>query len=352
MTRTVAQVIVDGLADLGVGHVFGVVGDALNPITDAIRTTEGIDWTGFRHEEAAAFAAGARAQLSGDLAVCMGTVGPGSVHLFNGLYDAAKSGAPVLAICGQVPLSELGGERSRRTCRRSGRVGPSPVGPVQRRRRGLREPGHKSPERRDTLARHDPRPPCRERACGRVGPAPGKGAGPRHAAGRCTDPTEAAAPRPGVVPDRSVAASSGRMAGLEVAQFPVPKKGRRPLGPGTRRDGPQEEAHVVAALDASLDPAGEPGWSRCTVRRSARSATRYAWSAVDSRTVNLGGSMEHCEAKPTRQPARSPPEASAVATYIGPSRTSVKESSPITTPPLHFRGFTDGDRGLRSPRPR
>ncbi|MFK0226932.1 thiamine pyrophosphate-dependent enzyme [Streptomyces sp. NPDC090303] len=110
MTRTVAQVIVDGLADLGVGQVFGVVGDALNPVTDAIRTTEGIDWTGFRHEEAAAFAAGARAQLSGELAVCMGTVGPGSVHLLNGLYDAAKSGAPVLAICGQVPLSELGGD--------------------------------------------------------------------------------------------------------------------------------------------------------------------------------------------------------------------------------------------------
>ncbi|MFI9005476.1 thiamine pyrophosphate-dependent enzyme [Streptomyces sp. NPDC053541] len=110
MTRTVAQVIVDGLAELGVGQVFGVVGDALNPLTDAVRTTEGIDWTGFRHEEAAAFAAGARAQLSGELAVCMGTVGPGSVHLLNGLYDAAKSGAPVLAICGQVPLSEVGGD--------------------------------------------------------------------------------------------------------------------------------------------------------------------------------------------------------------------------------------------------
>ncbi|MFB6895493.1 thiamine pyrophosphate-dependent enzyme [Streptomyces hydrogenans] len=110
MPRTVAQVIVGGLADLGVDNVFGVVGDALNPLTDAIRTTDGIDWTGFRHEEAAAFAAGARAQLSGGLAVCMGTVGPGSVHLLNGLYDAAKSGAPVLAICGQVPLSEVGGD--------------------------------------------------------------------------------------------------------------------------------------------------------------------------------------------------------------------------------------------------
>ncbi|WP_432114780.1 thiamine pyrophosphate-dependent enzyme [Streptomyces sp. S1] len=110
MTRTVAQVIVDALADLDVGHVFGVVGDALNPLTDAIRTTDGVDWVGCRHEEAAAFAAGARAQLSGRLGVCMGTVGPGSVHLLNGLYDAAKSGAPVLAICGQVPLSEVGGD--------------------------------------------------------------------------------------------------------------------------------------------------------------------------------------------------------------------------------------------------
>ncbi|MGW8353482.1 thiamine pyrophosphate-dependent enzyme [Streptomyces wedmorensis] len=110
MTRTVSQVIVDGLADIGVGHVFGVVGDALNPLTEAIRTTDGIEWTGFRHEEAAAFAAGALAQLSGGLGVCMGTVGPGSVHLLNGLYDAAKSGAPVLAICGQVPLSEMGGD--------------------------------------------------------------------------------------------------------------------------------------------------------------------------------------------------------------------------------------------------
>ncbi|SEE05631.1 thiamine pyrophosphate-dependent enzyme [Streptomyces sp. TLI_105] len=110
MPRTVAQVIVDGLVDLDVGHVFGVVGDALNPLTDAIRVTDGIEWTGFRHEEAAAFAAGARAQLSGELGVCMGTVGPGSVHLLNGLYDAAKSGAPVLAICGQVPLSEVGGD--------------------------------------------------------------------------------------------------------------------------------------------------------------------------------------------------------------------------------------------------
>ncbi|GHH81992.1 pyruvate dehydrogenase [Kitasatospora indigofera] len=110
MARTVAHVIVDALQELGVRHVFGVVGDALNPLTDAIRSTEGIDWIGCRHEEAAAFAAGAQSQLSGTLGVCMGTVGPGSVHLLNGLYDAAKSRTPVLAIAGQVPLAELGGD--------------------------------------------------------------------------------------------------------------------------------------------------------------------------------------------------------------------------------------------------
>ncbi|MFI1508718.1 thiamine pyrophosphate-dependent enzyme [Streptomyces sp. NPDC020597] len=110
MTRTVARVIVDALSELGVRQVFGVVGDALNPVTDAIRTTDGLEWVGCRHEEAAAFAAGAQSQLTGTLGVCMGTVGPGSVHLLNGLYDAAKSHAPVLAIAGQVPLAELGSD--------------------------------------------------------------------------------------------------------------------------------------------------------------------------------------------------------------------------------------------------
>ncbi|MEV6113359.1 thiamine pyrophosphate-dependent enzyme [Streptomyces sp. NPDC052109] len=110
MARTVARVIVDALSELGVRQVFGVVGDALNPLTDAIRTTEGLDWVGCRHEEAAAFAASAQSQLTGTLGVCMGTVGPGSVHLLNGLYDAAKSHAPVLAIAGQVPLAEIGSD--------------------------------------------------------------------------------------------------------------------------------------------------------------------------------------------------------------------------------------------------
>ncbi|MFH9656911.1 thiamine pyrophosphate-dependent enzyme [Streptomyces sp. NPDC017248] len=110
MARTVARVIVDALSELGVRQVFGVVGDALNPLTDAIRTTEGLEWVGCRHEEAAAFAAGAQSQLTGTLGVCMGTVGPGSVHLLNGLYDAAKSHTPVLAIAGQVPLAEIGSD--------------------------------------------------------------------------------------------------------------------------------------------------------------------------------------------------------------------------------------------------
>ncbi|MEW2347527.1 MULTISPECIES: thiamine pyrophosphate-dependent enzyme [unclassified Streptomyces] len=110
MSRTVARLLVDAWEELGVRHVFGVVGDALNPVTDALRASESVTWVGCRHEEAAAFAAGAQSQLSGTLGVCMGTVGPGAVHLLNGLYDAAKSGTPVLAIAGQVPLSEIGSD--------------------------------------------------------------------------------------------------------------------------------------------------------------------------------------------------------------------------------------------------
>lgn len=107
---TIAETIVTALADQGVRSVWGVVGDALNPVTDAIRREDRIEWIGVRHEEVAAFAAGAQAQVTGTLGVCMGTVGPGSIHLLNGLYDAKKSHAPVLAICGQVPLEELGSD--------------------------------------------------------------------------------------------------------------------------------------------------------------------------------------------------------------------------------------------------
>jgi pyruvate dehydrogenase (quinone) len=105
---TVAELLVEALADHGVTQVWGVVGDALNPVTDAIRREDRIQWVGVRHEEVGAFAAGAQAQLTGRLGVCLGTVGPGSIHLLNGLYDAKKSHAPVLAICGQVPREEIG----------------------------------------------------------------------------------------------------------------------------------------------------------------------------------------------------------------------------------------------------
>src|SRR6476659_5363002 len=107
---TVAELLVEALANHGVTQVWGVVGDALNPVTDAIRREERLDWVGVRHEEAAAFAAGAQAQLTGRLGVCMGTVGPGAIHLLNGLYDAKKSHAPVLAICGQVPREDIGSD--------------------------------------------------------------------------------------------------------------------------------------------------------------------------------------------------------------------------------------------------
>jgi pyruvate dehydrogenase (quinone) len=110
IARTVAESIVTALAEHGVTQVWGVVGDALNPVTDAIRTEERIEWVGVRHEEVAAFAVSAQAQLTGRIGVCMGTVGPGSVHLLNGLYDAKKSHAPVLALCGQVPTEELGSD--------------------------------------------------------------------------------------------------------------------------------------------------------------------------------------------------------------------------------------------------
>jgi pyruvate dehydrogenase (quinone) len=104
----VADVLVDALVGAGVGRIYGVPGDSLNGITDALRTRSDIRWVHVRHEESAAFAAGAEAQLTGRLAACAGSCGPGNVHLVNGLYDAHRSRAPVLAIAAQVPSSEIG----------------------------------------------------------------------------------------------------------------------------------------------------------------------------------------------------------------------------------------------------
>lgn len=108
MAKTVAELLVDTLAAVGVRQVFGIVGDALNPFTDAIRRQKTIEWIGVRHEEGAALAAAGQAKLTGRLGVCCGTTGPGGTHLVAGLYEAAKDHAPVLAISGDVPLSKRG----------------------------------------------------------------------------------------------------------------------------------------------------------------------------------------------------------------------------------------------------
>src|ERR1700733_10564136 len=108
MSRTVGELLTATLADLGVRQVFGVVGDALNPFTDAIRREKRIEWLGVRHEEGAALAAAGQAKLTGRLGVCAGTTGPGGTHLLAGLYEARHDHAPVLAITGDVPLG-LGG---------------------------------------------------------------------------------------------------------------------------------------------------------------------------------------------------------------------------------------------------
>jgi pyruvate dehydrogenase (quinone) len=104
----IATLMVNTLADAGVKRIYGVVGDSLNPITNAVRAHDTLEWIHVRHEEAGAFAAGAEAQLSGQLTVCAGSCGPGNLHLINGLYDCHRSGAPVLAIAAQIPSSEIG----------------------------------------------------------------------------------------------------------------------------------------------------------------------------------------------------------------------------------------------------
>ncbi|MER5785889.1 pyruvate dehydrogenase [Streptomyces mobaraensis] len=106
--QTVAEQFVDILARAGVRRLYGVVGDSLNPVVDAVRRNAAIDWVHVRHEEAAAFAAGAEAQLTGKLAACAGSCGPGNLHLINGLYDAHRSMAPVLALASHIPSGEIG----------------------------------------------------------------------------------------------------------------------------------------------------------------------------------------------------------------------------------------------------
>src|SRR3954449_5479762 len=102
MSQTVAGQLVGVLEQIGVKCVFGLIGDSLNPLADAIRQSQ-IEWIGVRHEEGAALAAAGQAKLTGRLAVCAGTTGPGSNHLVAGLYEASHEHAPVLALSGEMP---------------------------------------------------------------------------------------------------------------------------------------------------------------------------------------------------------------------------------------------------------
>lgn len=108
MPHRIADELISKLVSAGVERVYGVVGDSLNPVTDAIRLNGKIQWIHVRHEEVGAYAAGAEAQLTGKLAACGGSCGPGNLHLINGLFDAHRSNAPVLAIASHIPSSEIG----------------------------------------------------------------------------------------------------------------------------------------------------------------------------------------------------------------------------------------------------
>src|SRR6202171_6367954 len=107
MSQTVADVLVATLEGIGVRHIFGLSGDSLNPLADAIRRSR-IEWIGVRHEEGAALAAARQANLTSQLAVCDGTTGPGRTHLVAGLYEASRDHAPVLALSGDMPRKMLG----------------------------------------------------------------------------------------------------------------------------------------------------------------------------------------------------------------------------------------------------
>ena len=108
MARTAADFMAEALQQAGVKRIYGVVGDSLNGFTDSLRRLKSIEWVHMRHEEAGAFAAGAEAALTGELAVCAGSCGPGNLHLINGLFDCHRSRVPVLAIAAHIPSTEIG----------------------------------------------------------------------------------------------------------------------------------------------------------------------------------------------------------------------------------------------------
>jgi pyruvate dehydrogenase (quinone) len=108
MSRTAADYVAEALAQAGVRRIYDVVGDSLNGFTDALRRLKSIDWVHMRHDEGAAFAAGAEAHPTGKLAVCAGSCGPDNLHLINGLFDAHRNNVPVLAIVAHIPSTEMG----------------------------------------------------------------------------------------------------------------------------------------------------------------------------------------------------------------------------------------------------
>jgi len=110
MAKKVAEVFIETLVNAGVKRVYGIVGDSLNGLTEIIRKSKRIEWLHVRHEEVAAFAAGAEAHLTGEIAVCAGSCGPGNLHLINGLFDCHRNRVPVLAIAAQIPSHEMGSD--------------------------------------------------------------------------------------------------------------------------------------------------------------------------------------------------------------------------------------------------
>src|SRR5215475_7102305 len=106
--KNVADLIVATLEQAGTKRIFGIVGDSLNGFTEALRSRGTIEWVHVRHEEVAAFAAAGEAHLTGKLAVCAGSCGPGNLHLINGLFDCQRSRVPVLAIAAHIPSAEIG----------------------------------------------------------------------------------------------------------------------------------------------------------------------------------------------------------------------------------------------------
>src|SRR5918912_1069486 len=106
--NNVADLFVATLEQAGVKRIYGIVGDSLNALTEALRRRGTIEWIHVRHEEVAAFAAAGEAEMTGSLAVCAGSCGPGNLHLINGLFDAHRSRVPVLAIAAHIPSAEIG----------------------------------------------------------------------------------------------------------------------------------------------------------------------------------------------------------------------------------------------------